>query len=474
MDTMTTKCYVKMPSQLTGLKSCFVTLKKVDASAYTVEKKKASEMSREQKLLLLPKKKTGSLKQKNSRTPASQKKDKKFQLKITGFMKKKNPEEDSSNDPTRESSPDSGFGDRGETPSACSDREERDGEEDTAAKEFLDSIEDEDVNSSEEENSSDEEDWRMVDEKKAWDKPKKAKRKPAAKGSKRSACGSNPFAIPGALTGELSAYEKAREENIKEREEMLKALMADWADFKDKNMSKKTPKAKSYRSRDTQDGELRRSTRASIGTKPEHYSELADSTPTKRKRYELAEEYSDYEDDEDEDGEGGEKRRRVHPDRWTFDPNTAILMPEDVTDSMLRRVIMKGDGKAKVWDQARGTTCHQCRQKTLDQKTICRSGHCAGGRGLFCGVCLYNRYGLDAREELKNPRWQCPPCLGICNCSICRNRLGKGATGILIHLAQEKGFESVHHYLEYLKTGKKEKKEKVEDSENEEEREEEK
>jgi hypothetical protein len=32
---------------------------------------------------------------------------------------------------------------------------------------------------------------------------------------------------------------------------------------------------------------------------------------------------------------------------------------------------------------------------------LLRSGHCAGGRGLFCGVCLYNRYGLDAREELK-------------------------------------------------------------------------
>jgi hypothetical protein len=30
-----------------------------------------------------------------------------------------------------------------------------------------------------------------------------------------------------------------------------------------------------------------------------------------------------------------------------------------------------------------------------------RSGHCAGGRGLFCGVCLFNRYGLDAKEELK-------------------------------------------------------------------------
>jgi hypothetical protein len=35
------------------------------------------------------------------------------------------------------------------------------------------------------------------------------------------------------------------EQNIfffQEREEMLKALMSDWADFKDKNMRKKTPK----------------------------------------------------------------------------------------------------------------------------------------------------------------------------------------------------------------------------------------
>ncbi len=30
---------------------------------------------------------------------------------------------------------------------------------------------------------------------------------------------------------------------IQERENMLKALMADWADFKDTNMRKKTPKA---------------------------------------------------------------------------------------------------------------------------------------------------------------------------------------------------------------------------------------
>jgi hypothetical protein len=30
---------------------------------------------------------------------------------------------------------------------------------------------------------------------------------------------------------------------MQEREDMLKALMSDWADFKNKNMSKKTPKA---------------------------------------------------------------------------------------------------------------------------------------------------------------------------------------------------------------------------------------
>ena len=48
-----------------------------------------------------------------------------------------------------------------------------------------------------------------------WEQEKKKKvAKTAAKG-KRSVGGNAPFAIPGALTGELSAYEKAREENIK-------------------------------------------------------------------------------------------------------------------------------------------------------------------------------------------------------------------------------------------------------------------
>jgi len=48
-----------------------------------------------------------------------------------------------------------------------------------------------------------------------------------------------------------------------------------------------------------------------------------------------------------------------------------------------------------------GTTCDQCRQETTDMKTLCRSGNCAGLRGYFCGVCLLNRYGQDARRLSK-------------------------------------------------------------------------
>lgn len=44
-----------------------------------------------------------------------------------------------------------------------------------------------------------------------------------------------------------------------------------------------------------------------------------------------------------------------------------------------------------------------CRQKTLDTKTMCRSGSCVGVRGQFCGPCLKNRYGESAEKALKDP-----------------------------------------------------------------------
>merc|ERR1711874_757292 len=74
----------------------------------------------------------------------------------------------------------------------------------------------------------------------------------------------------------------------------------------------------------------------------------------------------------------------------------------------------------KTYNQTIGTSCHQCRQKTTDTKTICRSGKCVGVRGQFCGRCHEIRYGEDVRQALLNPTWACPPCRGFCNCSICR------------------------------------------------------
>jgi hypothetical protein len=36
----------------------------------------------------------------------------------------------------------------------------------------------------------------------------------------------------------------------------------------------------------------------------------------------------------------------------------------------------------KVYDKGSlGSSCHQCRQKTVDVKTVCRSGRCVGIRG---------------------------------------------------------------------------------------------
>lgn len=104
----------------------------------------------------------------------------------------------------------------------------------------------------------------------------------------------------------------------------------------------------------------------------------------------------------------------------------------------------------KKFCREQGTSCHQCRQKTLDTKTICRSADCFGVRGQFCGPCLRNRYGEDARLALQNENWICPPCRGICNCSFCRQRSGASCTGILAPTARANGFTDVNSYLKSL------------------------
>ncbi|NXY86400.1 CDA7L protein, partial [Alcedo cyanopectus] len=119
---------------------------------------------------------------------------------------------------------------------------------------------------------------------------------------------------------------------------------------------------------------------------------------------------------------------------------------EDITEEDLDNIAITV--KDKIYDKVLGSTCHQCRQKTIDTKTVCRSQGCGGVRGQFCGPCLRNRYGEDVKSALLDPAWICPPCRGVCNCSYCRRRDGRCATGMLIHLAKFCGYNNVKEYLE--------------------------
>ncbi|KAM3607331.1 uncharacterized protein V6R79_005802 [Siganus canaliculatus] len=127
-----------------------------------------------------------------------------------------------------------------------------------------------------------------------------------------------------------------------------------------------------------------------------------------------------------------------------------VVRPVDeVTELELQRICH--NVREKVYNSSTGSTCHQCRQKTTDTKTNCRNPECVGVRGQFCGPCLRNRYGEEVRDALLNPEWHCPPCRGICNCSFCRARDGRCATGVLVYLAKYHGYDNVHAYLKNLK-----------------------
>lgn len=79
----------------------------------------------------------------------------------------------------------------------------------------------------------------------------------------------------------------------------------------------------------------------------------------------------------------------------------SIPSVDEITQEMLDNIAETLS--RKTYCKATGTSCHQCRQKTLDTKTICRSGECIGVRGQFCGPCLRLRYGENAADALKDP-----------------------------------------------------------------------
>ncbi|KAM6900071.1 cell division cycle-associated 7-like protein [Xenentodon cancila] len=139
------------------------------------------------------------------------------------------------------------------------------------------------------------------------------------------------------------------------------------------------------------------------------------------------------------------KKRKSYTSRRS---QYVVRSVDEITEEDLDNVAYRS--KDKIWDKETGSSCHQCRQKTLDTKTVCRSGFCVGVKGQFCGPCLKNRYGEDVRTVLLDPTWSCPLCRGMCNCSLCRKKEGRCATGILVGLARYNGHNNVHEYLESI------------------------
>ncbi|KAL5007803.1 hypothetical protein ScPMuIL_016609 [Solemya velum] len=263
----------------------------------------------------------------------------------------------------------------------------------------------------------------------------------------------------------VSNYEEQRHKNIEDNQVMLKRLMSELKDYstpikappkkprqqksKDQAPSRRNP---SRASRFTPYSTSPPRTRARRGSLSTEVSEASSSPATSPNRlvirfgFNRKQKTTDSDTDSADQGEDGEPLTlpsRVH--RIVREAKSA----DEITQEDLDMVATSTSDKK--YDSFYGNTCHQCRQKTDDMKTVCRSGDCFGVRGQFCGPCLRNRYGEDAKEALKNPDWVCPPCRGICNCSFCRKRSGKNCTGILIHMAREKGFSNVSDYLIGLK-----------------------
>lgn len=106
--------------------------------------------------------------------------------------------------------------------------------------------------------------------------------------------------------------------------------------------------------------------------------------------------------DDNSFAESTQKRKYIQKNqtKLEYDPDS-IPSVDEITEEMLDNVAKKST--LKTYCKINGTSCHQCRQKTLDTKTVCRSGECIGVRGQFCGPCLQGRYGESAVEALKDP-----------------------------------------------------------------------
>ena len=117
-------------------------------------------------------------------------------------------------------------------------------------------------------------------------------------------------------------------------------------------------------------------------------------------KFESSGEESDSSKNSEEEFFEPKKKRIQKMSKAPYDPST-IPSPDEISQIMLDNIAEKASGKQ--YDAVNGTSCHQCRQKTKDTKTVCRSGECIGVRGQFCGPCLKGRYGESAYDALRDP-----------------------------------------------------------------------
>ncbi|KAM9738381.1 cell division cycle-associated 7-like protein [Menidia menidia] len=242
-----------------------------------------------------------------------------------------------------------------------------------------------------------------------------------------------------------------RDKNIQENKAMLAKLFADLSSMADLTLPTTPSKKKRASQRSTPQ---KRKPVSEVGSErrnpsrkarpPENFAVEEKSEPVTRRSPRTVDVRRLVEVAEEQAGE----RRRKRKSQTSRKSQYVVRAVDDITKEDLDNIAYRS--KDKIWDKENGSSCHQCRQKTLDTKTVCRSGVCVGAKGQFCGPCLKNRYGEDVRTVLLDPTWSCPICRGMCNCSLCRKKEGRCATGILVGLARYNGHDNVHEYLESI------------------------
>lgn len=251
-----------------------------------------------------------------------------------------------------------------------------------------------------------------------------------------------------------SEYEQIREQRIRENKERLEKLGI--ADLSLKLIPTKTPSRRKILPKTPSSQPPRRSSRLQNGAPVSSTFICLTFEQRKRRKYGPTKEKKEQEPKKVDKKKGPKKKHRKLQRRKKEVYEVEEQGPEvysEEHEKLLGNTDKEwtlcvdgyGPNGSRIYDPINGKSCHQCRQKTLGLRTHCRE--CNLVRGQFCGDCLYMRYGEHIVEANEKPNWICPPCRGICNCSLCRQAKGWPPTGLLYRKIKSLGFKSVAHYL---------------------------